>query len=70
MNKTDMKAEIGDVLDAWEQLSNDIRTDPGFEQLNNAIIQLYLLVAGRAKNRPNKKVLTAEEWGDIIDGIL
>ena len=37
----DMRKAIGNVLDRWEGLPNDIRTDPGFHELDNALKQLW-----------------------------
>lgn len=38
--KEAMNREIGNVLDHWEQLPNDIRTDVGFESLESALVKL------------------------------
>lgn len=33
--------EIGNVLDHWEQLPNDFRSDPTFDALDKALQKLY-----------------------------
>ena len=40
----DIRKEVGNVLDHWEQLSNDIRSDPGFSALDHALRLLYIAV--------------------------
>jgi hypothetical protein len=37
----DLNKAIGNVIDRWEQLPNDIRSDVGFENLDEAIRILY-----------------------------
>jgi len=39
--------EIGNVLYQWEQLPNDIRTDPGFESLGFVLVELRNSVKSR-----------------------
>jgi hypothetical protein len=36
-----LEAAIGNVLDHWEQVPNDLRGDPGYEALHGAIKKLY-----------------------------
>lgn len=36
-----MQKAIGNVLVRWEQLPNDVRTDPGFEELDRALRALW-----------------------------
>jgi hypothetical protein len=40
----DVQKEIGNVLDHWEQLPNDFRSDPAFEALDAALQKLYKAV--------------------------
>jgi hypothetical protein len=37
----ELDREIGNVLDRWEMLCNDLRSDPGFELLDRALGKLY-----------------------------
>lgn len=43
------RKEVGNVLDNWDQLSNDIRSDPGFDRLNAALHELYDAVTREAQ---------------------
>lgn len=55
----DIRKEVGNVLDHWEQLSNDIRSDPGFSALDHALRLLYIAVERGEKpldSRPSRKV--------------
>jgi len=36
-----LDAAIGNVLDHWEQVPNDLRDDPGYEGLHKALEKLY-----------------------------
>lgn len=45
----DLNKAIGNVIDHWEQLSNDIRWDAGFSALNNAIQILYEVQVERVR---------------------
>jgi len=40
----DVRKEVGNVLDHWEQVPNDLREDPGYEPLHNALTKLYKAV--------------------------
>jgi len=46
-SQDDVNRAIGNVLDRWEQLPNDLRSDPGFEALDNALIDLYNVIMER-----------------------
>lgn len=35
---------IGNVLDFWEQIPNDIRTDPGFDGMERSLLELRSVV--------------------------
>lgn len=37
----ELSIAIGNVIDRWDQIPNDIRSDPGFEELENALQKLY-----------------------------
>jgi hypothetical protein len=37
----DMRKALGNVLDRWEQLPNDVRSDPGFDELEQAMQKLW-----------------------------
>jgi hypothetical protein len=48
--------EVGNVLDRWEQLPNDLRFDPGFEALNHALQNLYETVEAAPKEEPPRSI--------------
>ena len=35
-----LRTEVGNALDQWEMLANDIKTDPGMDNLNAAMRRL------------------------------
>ena len=37
----EMRKAIGNVLDRWEQLPNDVRSDSGFAELDRALDKLW-----------------------------
>jgi hypothetical protein len=52
--------EVGNVLDHWEQLPNDIRGDPGFETLDNALKRLYTATIQCQPSAPDRSKMV--EW--------
>jgi hypothetical protein len=40
-DRTALDSAIGNVLDHWEQVPNDLQGDPGYENLHEALKQLY-----------------------------
>ena len=59
-NKVDLDTAIGNVLDRWEQLPNDIRNDPGFQELDHALGALHRAQINQDKEWARKQPHNAQ----------
>ena len=55
MSEVKISQLIGNVLDHWEQLPNDIRSDPGFTALDKCLEKLYRAQRTQQKEGREKK---------------